>query len=87
MEGSGNNLVLLFLCELDEVYGVARNSDCKLRIKLGVLLCVNEKLSVKHVYVEVVTALEHIAVKQCNKVVVSLLLGFAECGGNNRKCI
>ena len=57
MECSGNNVVLLLLGELDEVYGIAGNPDSKLRIVLGMLLGIEESVPVEYVYVEVMTTL------------------------------
>ena len=87
MECSCDNFVLLFLCKLYKVNRIARNTDSKLRIKLRVLLGVKEKFSVKHVYVEVVTAFVRISVEQSHKVVLTLFLGFAESRGYDCKRI
>jgi hypothetical protein len=85
MEGSGNNLVLLSLGKLYEVYCISRNSYGKLRIKLRVLLRIEKKLSVKYVYVKVEAALLCISVKESDKVCLSFHIGFAEGCGNYRK--
>ena len=69
VEGTGDYLVLLFLGELDEVNGVAADSDGKLGILFGMCLCVKEGLTGENVDVQVVSALFNIAVKEGNKVI------------------
>ena len=62
MECSGDNVVLLLLCELDEVYGIAGNPYCELGIVLGMLLSIEESLPVEYIYVEVMTTLNGITI-------------------------
>ena len=46
VHGSCDYLILLYLCQLDEVYGISGYTDGKLRIFLRVCLCVQKGLSV-----------------------------------------
>ena len=63
MEGSGNYFLLLLTGELVEVYGIARNSDGEVGVRLGILIRLHKHLAVKHVYVDVVRLLCKISVK------------------------
>ena len=38
MEGTGNDLVLLFLCKLDEVHGIIKEGSAKARERAGEIL-------------------------------------------------
>lgn len=40
MECTGDNICLLFRCELDEVHSVSGYADCQLGIVLRMLLCI-----------------------------------------------
>jgi hypothetical protein len=51
VEGSGNNLVLLCLCELVEVYGIAGNAHSELRIFFRMSLSVQKSLFGKYIYI------------------------------------
>ena len=74
MEGSGDNVVLLLLGELDEVYGIAGNPDCELRIVLGMLLSIEKCLTVEDIDVEVMTALYGITVEEAYKIIYLLCI-------------
>ena len=74
MECTRDNVVLLFLCELDEVYSIAGNSYCELGVLLGVSLSVEESFPCEDVHVEVVTALFNVAVEQFDEVVYLFLI-------------
>jgi hypothetical protein len=63
VECTGDYLVLLFLIELNKVYGIAGNTYGKLRILLGMLLSINKCVPVKYVYIKVMATLFSIAVK------------------------
>ena len=69
MEGTRDNVVLLFFRQLYEVYRVARNSYGELRVFLRVSLSVKESFPCENVYVEVMTAFFNVAVKQFNEIV------------------
>ena len=73
MEGSGNNLVLLLLCELNEVYRITAYAYGELGISLGVSLSVKESLTAENVYVKVVSTLLYVAVKERNKIIYLIL--------------
>ena len=62
MECSGDNVVLLLLGKLDEVYCISGNTDSELRIVLGVLLSIEKSITCEYVNVEVVAALNCITV-------------------------
>ena len=57
------NVRLLLRCKLDEVYGIARYTDRQLGIVLGMLLCIEERITVEYVNVKMMAALGSIAVK------------------------
>jgi len=57
MEGTRDNISLLLGSELYEVNGIAGNPDGKLRIILGMLLCIYQDISVKYVNIEMMSAL------------------------------
>lgn len=60
---------LLLACKLNKVYGIARNADCKLRILLWMLHCIDKKLAVEHIHVEVMAAVwSEVAVEQIHEV-------------------
>ena len=60
---------LLLACKLDEVYGIARNADCKLRILLRMLHCIDKKFAVEYIHVEVMTTVwSEIAVEQVHQI-------------------
>ena len=69
VEGTGYYLVLLFLCELDEVYRIAAYTDGKLGIFFGVRLSIEKRFSCENVDVQVVAALLNVAVKECDKII------------------
>ena len=73
MEGSGNNLVLLLLGKLDEVYRIAGDTDGKLRIFLGVSLRIKKRLASEHVNVEMMAALFYVAVKKSYEIIYLIL--------------
>lgn len=74
MECSGDNVILLFLGQLNEVYSITGNTDSQLRIVLGVLLSVQKSILSEHVYVEVMTALCGIAIEKSNQVIYLLCI-------------
>ena len=64
VERTRDNLVLLLFRQLYEVYRISAYSYGELGIFLGVLLRIEERFSGKNVYVQVVSALFDVAVKQ-----------------------
>ena len=65
-----------------EVYGIAGNSDSKVRIFFGMLNCVKKHLTVKYVYVDMLSLLTEISVDNGAEVSISVLIIAAESGGN-----
>ena len=64
--GARDHVELLFTCELDEVHGVARNTDGELRVLLGVFHCIVEEIAVEDIHVEVLTTVgREVAVRGC----------------------
>ena len=74
VECSCDNVVLLLLGKLDEVYSVSGYTDSKLRIVLGMLLSIEKCISCEHVNVEVVTSLDCITVKKTYEIVYLLCI-------------
>ncbi len=73
VEGTGDYLILLFLCELYEVNCVTAYSYCELGISFGMSLSVKESFTSENVNVKVVSALLNIAVKERNEVIYLVL--------------
>lgn len=69
MEGSGDNIILLLLGELDEVNCITGYTDSKLRIILRVLLSVKKSVSCEYVNVQMMSSLCCISVQKTDKVV------------------
>ncbi len=74
VEGSGDNIILLLFCELDEVYGIAGNSDSELRIVLGMSLSIEKCFSVEYINIEVVAALNGITVEKSHEIIYLLCI-------------
>lgn len=79
MEGSRNNIVLLFLCKLYKINGIARYSYSELRIFFRMSLSVEKSFSVKYVYIKVVSALFSVTVKQSDQIVYLCFVRFKVC--------
>jgi hypothetical protein len=62
VNGSGNNVVLLFLRKLNEVYSVTGYAYGELRIFLRVRLRVKKRITIEYVYVKMVAAVANVAV-------------------------
>ena len=73
VEGAGDNLLLLRLCQLVEVHRVARDPDGQVGIFLRVLVGVHERLPVEDVHVDVVGHLGEVAVEDGHQVGVPAL--------------
>ena len=76
VEGTGNHFVLLLLGQSDEVNRIPADTDCELRVFLGMCLGVQQCFLGENVNVQMVTALLNIAVKQRNQIVDLILIGF-----------
>ena len=62
VNGSGNNVILLFLREFNEVNCIAGNTDGELRVLLRMRLCVQESFSIEYVNVEVMTTIANVTI-------------------------
>ena len=62
VNGSGNNVVLLFLRKFNEVYSITRNANGKLRIFFRMSLRVQKRFTVENVNVKVVAAVADVTV-------------------------
>lgn len=82
MERSADDLSLLFLCQLVEVYRITRYTDSKIGISLGVFISLNKRFLIQNIYIEVVRIIREVSVKHGHKVCRSLLLGLSERIGN-----
>ena len=76
MEGTGDDLILLFLSKLDEVYRLAAYSYRKLGILFGMSLSVKQSFLGENVDVQVVAALLNVTVKKSHKVIYLILCCF-----------
>ncbi len=85
MEGTADNLSLLLGRELVEVNRISGYAYGKVGVKLGVVHCINELLTLKNVYVDVVSVLCEVATEYGNEVAASLVAVLAECRGNYRE--
>ena len=72
VNGSGNNVILLFLREFNEVNCIAGNTDGKLRILFRMRLRVQKSFTIEYVNVEVVTTVANVTVQHSNQIIYSL---------------
>ena len=75
MEGAADNILLLLACEPDEVDGVPRYADRKLRIPLRMLHRVFERFLINHVQVQGESALIEIHVDRLGRGRYEFLVG------------
>ena len=60
----------MFACQLDEVDGIARNTDRKLRVFLWVLHRIDQQFFIEYIHIQVLAAIgREIAVQQAHQVV------------------
>ena len=85
VDGTMDNVVLLLLGELDEVYGVAGNADGQLRILFRVVHRVEQRFALEHVHVQVMAVLREVAVQQRNQVRLLFRRGFPSESGTMLK--
>ena len=83
MEGTADDFALLLTGQLVEVHGVARNTDRKIRICLGIFVCLQEGFPVHDVDVDVVRHLAEVAVENGDKVGNPFFLGASQCFGGD----
>ena len=68
----------MLTAELDEVYGIARDTDRQLRIVLRVYHSILEHLTIQDIHIEVVCTLGEVAVHHRDEVLILLALAGAE---------
>ena len=80
MASSCNNIILLFLCQADELNSVTGNADCEVCVLflLRMSLRIKKLLSTEYVYIQVMSALIEVAVKNLYKVANALFLAVAK---------
>ena len=76
VEGSGDDIKLLFSGKGDELDGITGNTDREVSVfrVLRISLDLFEKLSAKYVYVEVMSASVEVSVKYIYKIVLSFII-------------
>ena len=62
VNSSGNNVILLFLRELNEVYGIAGYTNGELRIFFRMRLRIQKGFTIENVNVEVMTTVANVTV-------------------------
>lgn len=72
VNGSGNNVILLFFRELNEVYRIAGYTNGKLRVFFRVRLCVQKRFTIEYVYVEMETTVANVGIQHLNQVIYSI---------------
>ena len=68
MECSADNIHLLLAGQLDEVHRVSGNTDSQLRIFLRMLHRIEQSGSVKHIDIEMVSAVSEVTIEQADEV-------------------
>ena len=68
---SGNNVVLLFLREFDEVYRITGYTNGKLRIFFGMRLRVQKRFTAEYVYVKMEAVVSNVAVQHVYQIIYS----------------
>ena len=87
MEGALDHLQLLLAAQAVEVHGVAGHADGQRRILFRVLHSVQQNLAVHHVHVQMVRALDEIAVQDLYQIAAAFFGGFAQCVGTMEKVL
>ena len=72
MDGSGNNVILLFLREFDEVYRITGYTNGKLRLFFRVSLRIQKGFAIEHVYVKMEAVVTNIAVQHVYQIIYSV---------------
>ena len=78
MECTANNFALLFARKFIKVNCVTGYTNCKVRILFRIFVSVHQSFAVKYVNVNVVSLLSKVTVKNRNKVVYLLVIGWSE---------
>lgn len=69
VNGSGNNVILLFFRKFNEVYSISGNANRELRIFFRVRLCVQQRFTIENVYVQVITTICHVGIQHLNQII------------------
>jgi hypothetical protein len=72
VNGSGNNVILLFFRELNEIYRITRYANGKLGVFFRVRLRVQKRFTIEYVYVDVETAVANVGIQHLNQVIYSI---------------
>ena len=83
MEGTADDLFLLFARELVEVYGITRYTDSEVGIEVGIFHSIDKFLSIKHVYVYMMCVLSKISAKNAYKIFFSFLIVLTKSRGDD----
>ena len=83
MERSTYHFLLLVAGELVKVYCVTRDTNGKCGVECGVIHRIDELLTVKDVYVEVVCILDKISVKHRYQIRLAFFSVLAKCNGSD----
>ena len=78
MEATADYFQLVFTTQLHEVYSIAGNTDCKLRIFLGMFHRIIKHLAVQNIYVQVVSAFGEVTVHHCNEIFNAVFFGSSQ---------
>lgn len=86
MASSCNDIQLLLSCQINKFNRIPGNTDREVRILrfLRMFHRVFQLVETKHVHVEMMSALVKVSVENMNQVVLSLVLGMAECTRSDR---
>jgi hypothetical protein len=87
VEGTLDDVLLLFASQFDEVHCITGNPERKLRILLRVIHCVEQGLPVKNVHIDVVAVFGKVAIQQAAKVADTIIGGTTQSAGNDREGI
>ena len=85
VERTRDNVHLLRFCQLYEVYRIARNADCKLRVFFGMVHCVEQNFAHENVYVQMLSVFCHVSVDETAEVYNLFVVGLAQRVRQNRE--
>ena len=83
MEGTGNDLLLLFTGKLAEVDSITGNTDGQVRICFGVLVRLEQSLTIHDVDIEVMRTVLKIAVHDGDQIGNAILIRLTQCIWHN----
>ena len=87
MEATRNNLQLMLAAQFNEVDSISGNTNRKLRIFFRMLHSIFQHLTVQHIYVQVMSTLDKLAIHHCNKILYTILHIYTKRFRNNRERI